>query len=56
MQKVPELIINEQMSQEEKVKNPKRKEKKVPGWSTEENEGKVRLDCGGGHGRDEKME
>ena len=30
MQKVPELVVNERMSQGERVKNPK-----VPGWSIE---------------------
>ena len=32
--KVPELVVNERMSQGKKVKNPKKK--KVPGWSIEE--------------------
>ena len=35
MQKVPELVVTERMSQGEKVKDPKEK-KKVPGWSIEE--------------------
>ena len=32
IQKVPELVVNERMSQGERVKNPKVK-KKVKGWS-----------------------
>ena len=35
MQKVPELVVNERMSQGKRVNNPKEK-KKVPGWSIEE--------------------
>ena len=35
VQKVPELVVNEQMSQGEKGKYTKEK-KKVPGWSIEE--------------------
>ena len=35
IQKVPELVVNEPMSQGERVKNPTVK-KKVPGWSVEE--------------------
>ena len=35
MQKVHELVVNERMSQGERVKSPK-EEKKVPGWSIEE--------------------
>ena len=35
IQKVPELAVNEPMSQGERVKNPTVK-KKVPGWSVEE--------------------
>ena len=34
MQKVPELVVNERMSQGERLKTPKEK-KKVPGWSIE---------------------
>ena len=39
MQKVLELVVNERMSQGERVRNSNEK-KKVPGWSIEENEGK----------------
>ena len=35
MQKVPELMVNERMSQGEKEKDTK-EQKKVPGWSIEE--------------------
>ena len=35
MQKVPELAVNERMSQGKRLKNPKEK-KEVPGWSVEE--------------------
>ena len=35
MQKVPDLVVNERMSQGTRVTNPK-DEEKVPGWSTEE--------------------
>ena len=35
MQKVPELVVNERMSQGKRVKNPKEK-KNVQGWSIEE--------------------
>ena len=35
MQKVPESVVNERMSQGKRVKNSKGK-KKVPEWSTEE--------------------
>ena len=35
VQKVPELVVNERISQSERVKNPKEK-KKVTGWSIEE--------------------
>ena len=35
VQKVPELVVNERMSQGTRVTNPK-DEEKVPGWSTEE--------------------
>ena len=34
-QKVLEMVVNERMSQGERVKNPKEK-KKAPGWSIEE--------------------
>ena len=35
MHKVPELAVNERMSQGKRLKNPKEK-KEVPGWSVEE--------------------
>ena len=35
VQKVPELVVDECMSQGKRVKSPKEK-KKVPGWSIEE--------------------
>ena len=39
IQKVPELVVNERMSQGERVKNPK--VMKVPGWSIEA----MKVDC-----------
>ena len=42
IQKVPELVVNERMSQGERVKNPQVK-KKVPGWSIEEMKERARL-------------
>ena len=35
IQKVPEIVVNERMSQDKRVTKSKDK-KKVPGWSTEE--------------------
>ena len=40
MQKVPELVVHERMSQVERTKCAK-EEKKVKGWSTEEKKNKA---------------
>ena len=36
MQKVPEVVVNERVSQGKSVKKKPKDKKKVPGWSTEE--------------------
>ena len=48
MQKVPELVVQERMSQGKGMKGLKEK-KKVQGWSIEETKEKPTCCCGGGH-------
>ena len=55
IQKVPELVVNERMSQGERVKNPKVK-KKVKGWSIGEMKERPNIAVEGRYGRDEMME
>ena len=48
MQKVPELVVHERMSQGKRVKGLKEK-MKVPGWSMDEMKEKPQCWCGGKH-------
>ena len=55
MQKAPESVVHEHMSQGEKVRSTK-KQKNVKGWSTEDMKDKANRSFGGRHRRNEDVE